>query len=90
MKSGKSYWSLSINQDKVWDELVLTKKDSTRRDLMLMSKYIRISIKAQLNEKLDYSTEAEAKEACAKLDSATRKFVSIYETTPVNLGLGWC
>ena len=90
MKLGKSYWSISINQDKVWDDLVLTKKDSTRRDLMLMSKYIRISIKAQLNEKLDYSTEAEAKEACAKLDSATRKFVSIYETTPVSLGLGWC
>ena len=90
MQTGKSYWSVSINQDKVWDELVLTKKDSTRKELMLMVKYIRISMKAQLNEKLDYSTEAEAKEASAKLDSATRKFVSIYETTPVNLGLGWC
>lgn len=90
MQTGKSFWSVSINQDKVWAELVLTKKDSTRRDLMLMVKYIRVSLKAQLNEKLDYSTEAQAKEACAKLDDSTRKFVGIYETTPVNLGLGWC
>lgn len=90
MQTGKSYWSVSINQDKVWDDLYATKKDATRRDLMLTIKYIRANMKAQLNEKLDYSTEAQAKEASAKLDSATRKFVSIYETTPVNLGLGWC
>jgi hypothetical protein len=49
MKSGKSYWSLSINQDKVWDDLYATKKDATRRDLMLTIKYIRTNMKAQLN-----------------------------------------
>jgi hypothetical protein len=90
MKLGQSYWSVYINQDKVWDELLLTKKDSTRKDLMLMVKYIRVSIKAQLNEKLDYSTEAEAKAAHEKLDDATRKFVSVSENFPVSLGLGWC
>lgn len=90
MKHGKSYWSISINQDKVWNDLVATKKDATRRDLMLTIKYIRVNMKAQLNDKLDYSTEAQAKDACAKLDDATRKVVSIYETTPVSLGLGWC
>ena len=90
MKTGKAYWSLHINSDRVWKELVLTNKNATRKDSMMMIKYIRTSIKEQLNNKLDYEFMEDANAAWDKLDEATKKYVSVSECYPVNLGLGWC
>ena len=90
MKTGQAYWSLHINSEKVWKELVLTNKNATRKDSMVMIKYIRTSIKEQLNNKLDYAVMEDANAAWDKLDEATKKYVSVSECYPVNLGLGWC
>ena len=90
MKTGQAYWSLHINSEKVWKELVLTNKNATRKDSMMMIKYIRTSIKEQLNNKLDYAVMEDANAAWDKLDEATKKYVSVSECYPVNLGLGWC
>jgi hypothetical protein len=90
MKSGKAYCSLHINSEMVWKELVLTNKNATRKDSMMMIKYIRTNLKAQTNNVTDFEFMEDANSAWDKLDEATKKYVSVTECTPVSLGLGWC
>jgi len=91
MKVGKSYWSVSVSQDKVWKEVALTEpQNNTRSNVMSKCKLIRAELKLQLNGKTEYATEIEARKAFAKLDQETAKYVDVNENFPVNLGLGWC
>lgn len=87
MKLGKSYWSLTVKSEQVKQQLCT---DRSAKNVRSNCEAIRTSMKFQLNNKLDYATEAEADQAHAKLDEVTRRFVMVCETTPVNLGLGWC
>ena len=91
MKIGKSYWSVSVSQDKVWAEVALTEPQNNNRKYVIQ-KCISISknIKLQLNGKTEYATEIEARKAVEKLDEEIVKYVDINENFPVNLGLGWC
>jgi len=92
MKIGKSYWSISVSQDKVWEEVALTAPQTgIRANVMHKCKLIRADIKSQLNGgKTEFDTEIEARKAFEKLDKETSKYVSVNENFPVNLGLGWC
>lgn len=91
MKTGKSYWSVYVSQDKVWEEVAQTApKTGIRANVMHKCKLVRADLKLQLNGKTDYATEIEAFKAFEKLDYETRKYVSVSENTPINLGLGWC
>jgi hypothetical protein len=91
MKIGKSYWSVSVSQDKVWNDVAVTEPhNNNRTNVMQKCKLIRADIKLQLNGKTEYATEIEARKAFAKLDQETAKFVDVNENFPVNLGLGWC
>jgi len=91
MKTGKSYWTVSISQDKVWDVMTLTDPETVNRaNVMRKCMMIRADIKQQLNGKFEYATEIEARKAYKKLDKETAKYVDVNENFPVNLGLGWC
>jgi hypothetical protein len=87
MKTGKSYWALTVNDRKVREQLV---SDPTVKNVLSNVKAIRIAMKFQLDNKTEYATEAEAEIAFNKLDEVTRRYVMICETIPVSLGLGWC
>jgi len=91
MKTGKSYWSVSVSQDKVWAQVAITEPENNNRKNVIQ-KCISISkdIKLQLNGKTEYATEIEARKAVEKLDQEIVKYVDINENFPVNLGLGWC
>ena len=90
MKTGKAYWSLHINDGRIWTDLVNANKNSTRRDTMVMVKYIRTNLKAQTKNVTDFEFMEDAIAAWNKLDEATKKYVSVTECIPVSLGLGWC
>lgn len=87
MKTGTTYWALTVNSEAVKHNLCT---DKSPKNVRSIANGIRIYMKVQLNNKTDYATEAEANEAYAKLDEVTRKFVMVCETTPISLGLGWC
>jgi hypothetical protein len=87
MKTGKSYWALTVNDRKVRKQLV---SDPTVKNVLSNVKAIRIAMKFQLDNKTEYATESEAEIAFNKLDEVTRRYVMICETIPVSLGLGWC
>ena len=90
MKTGKAYWSLDINSNKVCSDLVNANQNSTRKDTMVMVKYIRTNLKAQTKNVTDFEFMEDAIAAWNKLDQATKNYVSVTECIPVNLGLGWC
>ena len=82
MQHGKTYWSIQFDQYKL-------KTNQSRDDLKVIRKAIQAEIKISLNNKVDYSTQAEAIKAYKKLPESTQSLTQISECTPVSLGLGW-
>lgn len=83
MKTGKSYWSIHIDSDKLKNTL-------TKQEYLAKVKEIRQDLKQTLNHKIDYAIEADANKAHKSLPEHLKKWTSVTECMPVSLGLGWC
>ena len=83
MKTGKSYWSISINSLKL-------QKTLSKQEYLAKVKELRQDLKQSLNNKTDYKLENEANKAHKTLPEHLQKWTTVQECTPVSLGLGWC
>jgi len=82
IKSGKTYWAIRFDEYKL-------ETNQSHEELKVIRKAVQAEIKACLNSKVDYASQAEAEKAFKTLPSITQSLSCISERTPVSLGLGW-
>lgn len=82
MTIGKSYWLISIRNDKLVDTM-------PRIEYREMQKALRSKASSILGNKFEFKTKKEALAAQKKLPKEMQGWIQVRESFPVSLGLSW-